>query len=89
MVYAIEMVPSGWVTLVDPQQEELHGMPCIKGRWVTGNPDNWAHNRTVYVPVSHIKTVSVFGSPDEYFEAGKKSRLSDFPRSDPAGQRNT
>ena len=84
----MEMVPSGWVILSDPQREELYGIPCIKGRWVTANPDNWAHNRTAYVPVSHIKVITEFDSPHDYFEAGKKSRLSDFPKSDPAAQRN-
>lgn len=82
-VYAIEMIPSGWITIVGGEAAELHGVKCIKGRWLTNNRDNWAAGRTVYVPVAHIKSVTIHDSEAEYFEAGKRQRLSDFPKDRP------
>ena len=81
-VHVMEMIPSGWVYILDPEPADLHGIACIKGRWVISNRDNWLSDRPVYVPVAHIKTITLFDSIEEYIEAGKRHRLSDFPKGD-------
>ena len=79
-VYTIEMMPSGWVVIADPEPADVCGLACIKGRWVTSNKDNWASDRPTYVPIAHIKSIISFDSAKDYFEAGKRSRLADFPK---------
>lgn len=81
-VYVMEMIPSGWVYVLDPGPADLHGIACIKGRWVTSNKDNCFYGQTVYVPVAHIKTITIYDSVDEYLEAGKRHRLSGFTKGD-------
>jgi len=78
-LYVMELVPTGWATITNPEAAELCGISCIKGVAFTARMEHWATNKPVYIPIAHIKIIYAFDSAEDYIESRKRARLAELP----------